>query len=134
MGKDRGFRITSKQCRAARCLLKWNINDLAKTTGLPSKRLDGFERSAVILQSAENDSILKAFKKEGLIFTTDLEVFLSNGAKDDSTGTKAQGGGTQTTGGQGDGMTILIMPDGTQVVTDQTAGAGRDENQEKDRL
>jgi len=80
-------RIISKQSRAARSLLKWNINDLATRSGVPQRRLDQFEKNVLHLVKGENDAVVSAFKKVGIQFKDNFEVILSE-AQDGSGGGK----------------------------------------------
>lgn len=70
-------KLTGKQCRTARGLLKWNIYDLAnRINGVNPKRIDSFERGMVHIAEWENDEMVTAFRKEGVTFNADLEVVL----------------------------------------------------------
>lgn len=75
-------KITSKQCRAARGLLKWNINDLASRVNVAVRRLESFERGNIQLFQNENTEISDVFKKEGIEFLSDFEVKLKKEVKD----------------------------------------------------
>jgi hypothetical protein len=69
-------KITAKQCRAARSLLKWNIQDLgSRVQRIPSRRIDSFEHSAVHIMEWENDELVTVFRKAGIRFN-DMEVTL----------------------------------------------------------
>ena len=70
-------RITGKQSKTSRSLLKWNIYDLAnRVKSILPKRLDSFEHGMVHLMEWENDEVVRAFKKAGILFKADLEVVL----------------------------------------------------------
>ena len=73
--------ITPKQCRASRSLLKWNIQDLTARTGIPTKRIDSFEKGIVHLYQNENLEIMETLKKEGVEFLSDFEVRLKKDAE-----------------------------------------------------
>jgi len=75
-------KITGKQCRQARSLLKWNLHDLAsRVKSILARRIDSFEHGTVHLQPWENEALATAFKKAGILLKADLEVAL---AKDTS--------------------------------------------------
>jgi len=70
-------KLSGKQCKMARSLLKWNIYDLANhVKGILPKRIDSFEHSMVHLIEWENDEMVRAFKKQGILFKSDMDVAL----------------------------------------------------------
>jgi hypothetical protein len=69
-------RITPKQCRACRALLKWNINDLTAHVSVIHKRIDSFEKGIIHLYQNENTEIMQVFQKQGIEFLSDFEVRL----------------------------------------------------------
>lgn len=77
--------ITSRQCKIARDLLKWNIYDLSNRTNIPPKHLERFERNLTRLTMPENSEVKRIYEKNGLIFTDNLDViFRKEGEKDDA--------------------------------------------------
>ena len=68
--------ITPKQSMRARSLLKWNIYDLANRTHVQPGQIDRFEKGLSRLMRPDNDTIVKAYKKEGIIFLENMEVRL----------------------------------------------------------
>jgi len=72
------LRITSKQCKSARSLLKWNIHDLASRTNVLSKRIDNFEKGMCHLHQPENDDIVRVYVEAGIEFRSDFEVVLAD--------------------------------------------------------
>jgi CDP-glycerol glycerophosphotransferase (TagB/SpsB family) len=71
------FRITGKQCKAARSLLKWNLQDLASRVRVEIKRIESFESGNVPLHAWEMEELVKCFKDKGCIFRSDLSVALN---------------------------------------------------------
>jgi hypothetical protein len=69
-------RLTSRQCRACRALLKWNINDLVAQTNVLYKRIDSFEKGIIHLHQNENTELMQVFIKQGIEFLSDFEVRL----------------------------------------------------------
>ena len=59
--------ITSPQCRAARALLDWTQDDLAKATGLSTVTIRAFERGGEMRDSNRN-LLGMAFERAGLEF------------------------------------------------------------------
>ena len=59
--------ITSPQCRAARALLDWTQDDLAKATGLSAVTIRAFERGGEMRDSNRN-LLGMAFERAGLEF------------------------------------------------------------------
>jgi hypothetical protein len=81
------IRITSKQCKGARALLKWNIYDLAqRLKNIPPRRIESFEKDKVHILDWENKELVTAFRKAGIIFKMDVDVSLRTDevAKDES--------------------------------------------------
>lgn len=70
------MKITSLQCRRARGLLGWNHRDLSHKSGLPTHRLNSFERGLIHLRLDENKTLYETFKEEGIIFQEYGEVAL----------------------------------------------------------
>lgn len=70
------MKLSGKQSRSARGLLKWNLHDLASKVKTPIKRLESFEKGVLHLQKVENDELINAYKKEGIEFRGDFEVVL----------------------------------------------------------
>lgn len=104
-------KLTGKQCKMARALLKWNIYDLVtRLNAISPKRIDSYERGLVHIAEWENDEILKAFRKEGVQFNTDMDVVLKDGQK-----AKPAGGH-----GTGQGAHIVLDADNS-VLSDTTA-------------
>jgi len=74
-------RISGRQCKASRSLLKWNIHDLVnRLKDIEARRIEGFERNTLQLLEWENQEILTVLKKHGIIFTNDSEVILDKTA------------------------------------------------------
>ncbi|MBN8542671.1 MAG: hypothetical protein J0M34_00210 [Alphaproteobacteria bacterium] len=71
--------ISTKQCKRARALLKWNPLDLASRTRIPIRHLEKFERNQARLTKPENDEIVKVFDRHGIEFLPDGEVILHAG-------------------------------------------------------
>jgi hypothetical protein len=94
---------------ASRALLKWNLYDLAnRVKGLPPKRIDSFEHGTVHLMEWENDELVTAFKKAGILFKADLEVVLEK--------EEAQREALLATAGEG----ARVVLDGDQTVLSDT--------------
>jgi hypothetical protein len=72
--------ISTKQCKRARALLKWNLLDLASRTRIPVKHLEKFERSQVRLTKPENDDVVKVFERHKIEFLGDGDVAYHGGA------------------------------------------------------
>lgn len=68
--------ISSKQCKRARALLKWNPLDLASRTRIPVRHLEKFERNQVRLTKPENDEVVEIFEMNSIRFLGDGEVIL----------------------------------------------------------
>lgn len=77
--------LTAQQCKRARSLLKWNLQDLANHTRLKISILDAFEHGKSKLQRPENAEVVKTLKKEGIDFKSNGEVSLKRGGKGHST-------------------------------------------------
>lgn len=72
-------KLTGKQCKVARGLLKWNVYDLANhVSRIDAKRIESYERGNAHLAEWENDELVKAFRKEGVRFNNDLDVVLGD--------------------------------------------------------
>lgn len=70
-------KLTGKQCRQARALLKWNLYDLANhLNGINPRRIESFERGMVHVAEWENDEMVNAFRDQGVLFNADLDVVL----------------------------------------------------------
>jgi hypothetical protein len=72
--------ISTKQCKRARALLKWNPNDLASRTRIPLRHLEKFERNQVRLTKPENDEVVKVFERHNVEFMPDGNVLLHGSA------------------------------------------------------
>lgn len=70
-------KLTGKQCKQARALLKWNVYDLAsRVNGINPRRIESYERGMVHMAEWENDEMVTAFRKEGIQFNAELDVSL----------------------------------------------------------
>lgn len=70
-------KLTGKQCRQARALLKWNVYDLSsRVSGINARRIESYERGMVHIAEWENDEMVSAFRKEGIQFNSDMDVVL----------------------------------------------------------
>ncbi len=86
-------KLTGKQCKQARALLKWNVYDLAsRVNGINPKRIESYERGMVHTAEWENDEMVTAFRKEGIQFNAEMDVTLSASDKV-ATSVKVGGGG-----------------------------------------
>lgn len=75
-------KITAKQCRTARSLLKWNVYDLStRVKDIPPKRIESFERGTVHILEWEIEQLVTVLTKAGIVFRPDLEVELKKGAE-----------------------------------------------------
>ena len=64
--------ITAAQCRAARGLLAWSLDDLAAETGLAADRLAAFENGA---ESPDLEDLLAlTFERAGIAFIAEDEA------------------------------------------------------------
>lgn len=103
-------KLTGKQCKQARGLLKWNVYDLSShVNGINPKRIESFERGMVHIAEWENDEMVKAFRKEGVAFNAELDVVLAEADKKRNV----------ASGGAGDGAHIKLDGD-MNVVSDTT--------------
>jgi len=76
------LQLTSKQCRRARGLLHWNLQDITSRCSITRVRLEQFERGDVPLIRTENEILYKLFQKHGIIINTRGEVLLREDAKE----------------------------------------------------
>lgn len=104
-------KMSSKQCRSARDLLKWNVHDLASRVNVGVKRIETFERGSVQLYQNENTEIVDIFKKHGIEFLSDFEVKLKKEAKDNA-GAKGHVFAGKV-GAGGGGNDVIYNSDGT---------------------
>ena len=74
-------RITGKQSKTARSLLKWNPYDLASRTHVHIKRIDSFERGFFQLHQGEMDEVMRVFNEGGIVFGEDFSVRLVEDGK-----------------------------------------------------
>ena len=72
--------LSTRECRNARLLLKWNFQDLASKTRMRAKRIEGFERGSIELIRPEIEELHKVFITHGVEFKPG-SVELSKGAK-----------------------------------------------------
>ena len=78
-------RISGKQSKTARSLLKWNLHDLvSRVNGIQSRRIENFEKGAIPLEEWESDEVTKAFKKSGIKFGDNFSVTLEKSEADES--------------------------------------------------
>lgn len=104
-------KLTGKQCRQARGLLKWNVYDLSShVSGINAKRIESYERGMVHIAEWENDEMVTAFRKAGIQFNDELDVTLKE---------KAKSGGA-VLGGSGEGAHIALNAD-QSILADSTA-------------
>ncbi len=66
--------ILSNQCRAARGLLGWTQEQLAKNAGVGLSTVRDFELGSRKPISRNRDAILNAFEKAGVIFLADGDI------------------------------------------------------------
>jgi hypothetical protein len=76
------LRLSSGQCRRARALLKWNLNDLASRTHVPLRTLQKFEHNLTRLIKSENEALFFLFSRHGVEFASDGVVTLHGSATD----------------------------------------------------
>jgi len=69
--------ITGRQIRAARSLLEWSADDLARKTGLTRTTISNIEAGTVQPQEKSLANILSAFDKHGVEFLEDEGVKIS---------------------------------------------------------
>jgi hypothetical protein len=86
-------KISGKQSKASRGLLKWNIHDLCSRVNITSKRVESFERGTIQLQASENSELVKVYKDSGIEFLSDFEVRLKKGSSDAPAMSKNSGSG-----------------------------------------
>lgn len=104
-------KLTGKQCKQARALLKWNVYDLAsRVNGINPRRIESYERGMVHMAEWENDEMVSAFRKEGIQFNAEMDVTL-NAADKTSSAVKV--------GGTGEGARIQLDAD-QNIVTDSS--------------
>jgi hypothetical protein len=104
-------KLTGKQCRTARSLLKWNVYDLAThVNSIPPRRIESFEKGVVHIVEWENDEMVQAFRNEGIVFNSDLDVTLIATKKNDH---------AVNMGVTGEGARIVLDADQT-VISDST--------------
>jgi hypothetical protein len=112
------MKITGKQSRSARSLLKWNIHDLAnRVKGIVAKRIDSFEHGMVHLMEWENDEIVKSFKSNGIVFKADLEVALEKGGKTEKEKQQVSGSG-------GEGMRVTVTAEEVMLASPADPASG----------
>lgn len=105
-------KLTGKQCKQARALLKWNVYDLAsRVNGINPRRIESYERGMVHIVEWENDEMVTAFRKEGIHFSAELDVTLKDS---DRVATSMKVGGT------GDGAHIQLDAE-QNIVSDSSA-------------
>ncbi len=74
-------KLTGKECRTARSLLKWNVQDLAnRTHNVSPRRINDFERGLTPLLGWENTELVTAFTDAKIVFTSQ-KVMLPKGGK-----------------------------------------------------
>ncbi len=83
MSGDKIRIISTKQCKRARAVLKWNPTDLASRTHIPVRHLEKFERNQVRLTKPENDEVVKIFERHGVEFLASGDVAYSGNLKED---------------------------------------------------
>lgn len=74
-------KITGKQSRSARALLKWNLPDLVTHTKVLRRRVDLFEKGNIQLQAWEMRDLILTYQGQGVVFQTDLTVSLRQDKK-----------------------------------------------------
>ncbi len=87
---SRQLQVSSKQCKRARSLLHWNIQDISSRCNITRVRLEQFERGDVPLTRIESDLLLKVFTKNGVIINAHGDVLLREDAKKDETEAAAE--------------------------------------------
>ena len=80
------MKLTGKQSRTARALLKWNLHDLAARVHTGAKRIENFENGIVHLQKFENEELVETYTKAGIEFRGDFEVVLKGKRREESHG------------------------------------------------
>lgn len=86
---SRQNQLNSKQCKRARSLLHWNIQDISNRCNISRVRLEQFERGDVPLTRLESDLLLKVFIKNGIMINAHGDVLLREDAKKDDAKTAA---------------------------------------------
>lgn len=66
--------LSAKQCKRARSLLKWNLQDIISRSTLTKKSLEQFEQGHSSLMRPENDELVKIFQAEGIVFRANGDV------------------------------------------------------------
>lgn len=110
-------RFSARQCKRARALLKWNVNDLSSRTRLKPRRIEELERGAVRLTQPEIIELISVFEKNGIVFKGEEDVSLrkSSGAMGDSTGKTHAGGG----GGSAETVRVDVTDEVMQQALDE---------------
>lgn len=70
------IQITSRQCKQARSLLKWNIQDLSNKSKIAPRQIERFEKNLARLTQTENASMVKTLESEGIEFLKNMEIKL----------------------------------------------------------
>ncbi len=70
------LKLTGRQCKTARNLLKWNIHDLSSRVGIPSTRLGDFESGTAHLVPPEMQGVIRVLEQAGIIFHPDSHLTL----------------------------------------------------------
>lgn len=65
---DEPLIITAAQCRAARALIEWSVDDLAKTSRIDSKTIEDFELRYHAPSDNDKRRIRVALEEGGVIF------------------------------------------------------------------
>jgi transcriptional regulator with XRE-family HTH domain len=60
--------IDAKQCRAARAMLRWSVNELAARAGVSPTTINRFERELAAPIGATRTVIQRAFEDAGIVF------------------------------------------------------------------
>lgn len=74
-------RLTVKQCKQARGLLKWNLRDLSVRSNIKLERLTEFEQNVVKLFKNENAAVVDVLVKAGIVFGDSGEVTLERASR-----------------------------------------------------
>lgn len=82
---SRQTQISSKQCKRARSLLHWNIQDISSRCNISRVRLEQFERGDVPLTRIESDLLFKVFTKNGIMINAHGDVLMREDAKKEET-------------------------------------------------
>jgi len=77
-------KITGRQAKSARALLKWNLPDLATKTRVRPERISAFENGLLQLFRWELDELIKIYQDEGIQFRNDFSVILDRSKAKDS--------------------------------------------------